>query len=720
MTARGSNTALENITRGLNRTNLPRLPPAFGFDGDQEYLEQVDIWKRWIRWEHEDPMVLRMDEPEAYKQRVLYVYKQAVMALRFWPEIWVEAAEFCFSSSLEKEGNDFLSQGISANPESSLLAFKHADRLETVLPLEEGDEGLASRGASVRAPYDKLLDALYDLIKKVKTREADELLKIEELASLEPPIDDMPIPQGDDDDDDVMRDDKQLQESVKAQRIKQVQLGYAAQTRLLSRTISFGWIALMRAMRRVQGKGKVGATVGGSRQIFTDARQRGRITSDVYMASALIEHHVYKDPAATKIFERGAKLFPEDEVFILEYLKHLLAINDTTNARAVFETAVNRLTQKPELVAKSKVLYVYFHKYEAEYGELSQIAKLEQRMADLFPEDPKLKTFASRYATEGFDPTAVRPIISPLTQMRPKAILPSIEQHVPAVDSPRPQYAPEAFPAMPPMPPMPPMPTLQQQYPQQPQQPSPRPNYAPLPASPKRPFDDSSIDVDAFNRPRKAMRSERGDSPLKGAAGRRLDQQRRLQANAAHSDPSGSSSWSAPAPFVIPRDITFLLSIIPRAELYNATRFNPEAMVRLLNGVQMAGSDSGWRQPPVQSNGSNGNGMRSTFYHVPNSDEMVVDAYGRNVPRTAPRSPPEADLPMLLGQLVTRQSNSLFMSQPMSHSSSQWPAQSIRHSQVMREGPMQVHASPNTIGSGLNRGFPGRKTRRRDRHHRRK
>lgn len=65
----------------------------------------------------------------------------------------------------------------------------------------------------------------------------------------------------------------------------------------------------------------------------TDARQRGQLTSDVYVVSALIEHHVYKDVAGTKIFERGAKLFPEDEVFILEYLKHLMSTGDTTSTR---------------------------------------------------------------------------------------------------------------------------------------------------------------------------------------------------------------------------------------------------------------------------------------------------------------------------------------------------------------------------------------------------
>jgi hypothetical protein len=83
----------------------------------------------------------------------------------------------------------------------------------------------------------------------------------------------------------------------------------------------------MRAMRRIQGKGKAGEELG-SRSIFAEARKRGRITSDVYIASALMEYHCYKDPSATKIFERGAKLFPQDENFALEYLKHLIDIND--------------------------------------------------------------------------------------------------------------------------------------------------------------------------------------------------------------------------------------------------------------------------------------------------------------------------------------------------------------------------------------------------------
>lgn len=197
-------------------------------------------------------------------------------------------------------------------------------------------------------------------------------------------------------------------------------------------------------------------------------------------------------------------------------------------------------------------------------------------MSDLFPEDPKLARFAARYSADGFDPTAVRPIISPATQMRPKAIMQSIEQPQSVENSPRPQLRQENSPR----------PVYRQEA-------SPRPNYLQN-NSPKRPFGEDS-DAES-NRPRKLAR---GESPLKGAAGRRLDQQRKLQNN------QGTPTWQTQAvPFVIPRDITFLLSIIPRPELYNAKRFIPEAMVNLMSKTPIPDYGS-WKaakdqQPPPQ------------------------------------------------------------------------------------------------------------------------
>ena len=238
---------------------------------------------------------------------------------------------------------------------------------------------------------------------------------------------------------------------------------------------------------------------------------------------------------------------------------------------------MSKLAQRPETLHRAKPIFAFFHAYEAQYGELSQMTKLEKRMSDYFPEDPLLSRFARRYALQGFDPTAVRPIISPRTQTRPKA-LPSIED-------------PTAHHQQVPPPPQQHQQQLQQQpqQPQQPiqQQPSPRPSYAQAVDSPKRgpPADEAEADA---TRPRKLAR---GESPLKGAAGRRLDQQKRnMQSQLGLAQGAGGTpgQWSLqhgvpPPPPPLPREVLFLLSIIPGADTYApATRFNAEAMVRLL------------------------------------------------------------------------------------------------------------------------------------------
>jgi cleavage stimulation factor subunit 3 len=201
----------------------------------------------------------------------------------------------------------------------------------------------------------------------------------------------------------------------------------------------------------------------------------------------------------------------------------------------VFETCVNRLVSKPETLPKAKLLYAYFHKYESQFGELSQISKLEARMAELFPQDAKLSYFTSRFSTESFDPVAAPIIISKAVQMRPKQLVPIIEQ---------PLLARESIP-----------PSRQEQ--------SPRPQYIRATASPKRPF---GIEDEELNPPKRVAR---GASPLKGAAGRRLDQQRRNQSSALH------------------RDITFLLGILPPAHTYDTARLNPASMVTLLRDTPL-------------------------------------------------------------------------------------------------------------------------------------
>ncbi|KAI4257470.1 MAG: hypothetical protein LQ352_001634 [Teloschistes flavicans] len=546
MTARSSYIALSNITRNLRRTTLPVLPPALGFDGDREYGEQLDIWKQWIQWEKDDPLVLKDgkdEEKRQWRERVVFVYKQAVMDMRFWPELWFDAAQFCFENDMDAVGKEFLVQGINANPESCLLAFRLADRVELTSSNEEGEDGIARRGAAVREPYEKVLDALYELIKKTTDRESQNMAKIEAQFATET---ETQLNSNDDDDDNYNRDEVDSKEKRKAVQVEAVKGVSAMQVRLLSKMITSVWTALMRAMRRVQGKGKVGDKIGGARQIFTDARKRGRLTQDIYVASAMIEYHCYEPEATKKIFERGLKLFPEDEQFALEYIKHLMLTNDAINARVVFETVVNRLTAKPETLPRAKPLYAFFHDFESKYGELAQISKLEKRMKDHFPDDPTLSHFSRRYVHQGFDPTAIRPIISPATQTRPRFLQPN--------DSTIPPQA------------------------------SPLSRTAQTNNSPKRslPFDDSDNETE---RPRKLAR---GESPLKGAAGRRLEQQKRSQPLQGAPQFDHALPPPPPPPQPLPPQITDLLSVLPRRAYYpNIPRFLPGPAVDVIASVSL-------------------------------------------------------------------------------------------------------------------------------------
>ena len=156
-------------------------------------------------------------------------------------------------------------------------------------------------------------------------------------------------------------------------------------------------------------------------------------------------------------------------------------------------------------------------------------------MRDLFPEDPSLILFSKRFVDDGFDPTAIRPIISPAKQTRPKPAS-SIEATAPTEQVPVPQNV----------------------------------------NSPKRPLplDDSDNDAD---RPRKFVR---GESPLKGAAGQRMVQQNSQQPPLPQIPRPPMPQPFLPPP--LPRDVTFLLSIIPKAETYHATKFEPKELVRLI------------------------------------------------------------------------------------------------------------------------------------------
>lgn len=99
-----------------------------------------------------------------------------------------------------------------------------------------------------------------------------------------------------------------------------------------------------------------------------------------------MEYYVSKDVSvASRIYEFSLKAFLPDPdqatPLVLSYLDFLIASNNDTNARAIFERAVTNIPD-----SKSKMIWDKMCLYEARYGDLSVYESLEKRRKEKFGE----------------------------------------------------------------------------------------------------------------------------------------------------------------------------------------------------------------------------------------------------------------------------------------------------------------------------------------------
>lgn len=319
MTARSSLRELQNITQGLDRSTKPK---ERRFVRSEE--KQIEIWRNWIKWEEKNP--LEATEKSIVSSRVTYVYKQAMMTMWFYPEIWFEAADYALHQETDgvKEALDILKMGMKANPTSALLCFKAAEVLEFSGQKEEAMNTCKSLLTNLKASYSKLEEKLTALKAEDETA------------------------------------------SPKATAIEKLMDTKA-------KDITHTYIAFMAIVRRMEG-------IAQARQIFGECRKLPYSTYHIYIASASMELRNDKPDIATKIFEIGLKRFSQNVEYIGEYIRFLIGINDDTNARALFEKSVSNMDPKD-----AKPLYKQFLDYEARFGELTSLKKLEDRYRVLYP-----------------------------------------------------------------------------------------------------------------------------------------------------------------------------------------------------------------------------------------------------------------------------------------------------------------------------------------------
>ena len=172
----------------------------------------------------------------------------------------------------------------------------------------------------------------------------------------------------------------------------------------------------------------------------------------------------------------------------------------------MFETAIGRLSGNPNTIHATRPLFGLLHEFETKYGDLAQVMRLETRMQELMPGQPAVQLFADRYTSSNFDPTAVIPPYLSQAEMCNQVSCHHQSKYRRC---------------------------LKQQT-----RPITRLIDSINTSSPKRPFPTEDFDEG----PRKLARAE---SPLKGAAGRRMNQQQHQR------NPNGLSI-SSTQPLVIP------------------------------------------------------------------------------------------------------------------------------------------------------------------------
>jgi tetratricopeptide (TPR) repeat protein len=326
MAARVAAKELAIILDAVERDNvLPALPPSdktederAGESAEDETL-LYERWFRWIRWEQKNPLKLPVTST-ILTQRINYAFRCSLRVLRHYSEAWFEYARWwrgvspsvvaaaiptlpsvsgvssTASSNISSNKNineaiHVLRHSISILPTDLLVSFSLADLLEQQQQLQQQHNNASLPSAAAPADHSHSNPQIV----------YEEL--IERLISAMPAA---PSPE----------------------RASQ-----------LAEHLTLATIQQMHCARRTEG-------LAAARAIFTRARKSPHpLGWQLYVASAQMELYCGRRDAqiASKIYELGMSQHGRNVHYLLEYLRHLLALGDETNARALFERALTNL-----------------------------------------------------------------------------------------------------------------------------------------------------------------------------------------------------------------------------------------------------------------------------------------------------------------------------------------------------------------------------------------
>ncbi|TPX64574.1 hypothetical protein CcCBS67573_g08380 [Chytriomyces confervae] len=385
MTARTAYREMKIITAVIDAASKTWMPtPTTWSEADQE-VASLRAWKKYISWEKTNP--LRLEDPSIVSARVMYAYKSALLMMRFFPELWYDAARYLIELGKLDEAAALLQQAVEALPRSLLLSFALAE-LEESRKREFSEiskvfdnllTNLESWVVEVNQKYDAERDTLMALLRGGSDAAASSVVATGNSAEW----------------DGERREEEREKEKERNQEIEtKVEVARKRKIGKVKQAWSLVWVVYMRVARRSEN-------VKAARNLFKQAKKSELCTYHVYVASALMEYYSSKDVGiACRIFEAGMKVFAEDNAspeFVLEYLSFLIQMNDENNARALFERALTVL--QPE---QARDIWSKFLSNEVNHGELANVLKLESRMKEAFSKDVDtplaVRSMADRWA----------------------------------------------------------------------------------------------------------------------------------------------------------------------------------------------------------------------------------------------------------------------------------------------------------------------------------
>lgn len=414
MEARSWNTEWRNLTEGLlRRETIPARP---GDEYSKILKKQIELWHRWIDFEKKNKLNLN---EENLNERIEYVYKQALFALPFVPEMWFRYTDFLLQ--VNEDANlskcvQLLIDGLKMNPRSFLLSFQLSELYEKDNSSEKAIGVYGELLAILMNDFELLHQNIDSIASSVKPREnpASNLEKGDPVVSKDSDIADNK------EDDDINDNVYQLSESDGQ---KLVDLKVKQQD--LSDSITLVYIKHMNTSKRLNG-------IKEARKVFKRARDSFRaIGPEIYVENALMEYHSENQTIASRVFDLGMNKFKNDGAFLLAYLDFLVMINKAESMKVVFELGLSSLLEdikkfeEDDMSQKSSADLIYMNfkrkdiekkrffiremvkmlvKYQSIYGDIGLIKSLDKRYKEYFPRDDHLKFFIERYKDDKIDP----------------------------------------------------------------------------------------------------------------------------------------------------------------------------------------------------------------------------------------------------------------------------------------------------------------------------